>query len=317
LRRPESAGHNLEVTASWEQQRYGGCKLVGRCNCRIFSDLDGTFLDERTYGFDVSLPTLQAARARGIQVVFCSSKTCAEIRNLLADLHLSLPFIAENGGGIFMPEGCFDSASDAAFGSGPWRVIALGTRYESLIAALAEVRSVLGIRLRGFSDMSAQEISRVCGLDLSRAMLAKQRMFDEPLLIEQEDPALLERLRLEFERRGLKVTRGGRFLHLTGSNDKGAAVRRFNELAGIEPRSLLTVGIGDSANDLPMLAAVDVPALVQRPDGRYDELVVKELPDALLAPGIGPEGWVAVVRQVLSGKLPGRSPSAQEGGRKP
>ena len=46
-----------------------------------------------------------------------------------------------------------------------------------------------------------------------------------------------------------------------------------------------------------MLAAVDQPILVQRPDGSYDSTV--RLPRLLHASGIGPVGWNAAVLTIL------------------
>jgi mannosyl-3-phosphoglycerate phosphatase len=45
----------------------------------IYTDLDGTFLDHRTYSCAESLPALRAATAQGTPIVFCSSKTRAEV----------------------------------------------------------------------------------------------------------------------------------------------------------------------------------------------------------------------------------------------
>jgi mannosyl-3-phosphoglycerate phosphatase len=86
-----------------------------------------------------------------------------------------------------------------------------------------------------------------------------------------------------------------------GANNKGTACRLLiqhcrRQFAASQGR-LYTIGIGDSANDLPMLAAVDQPILVQKPDGSYDP--AGQLQHVLYAPGIGPAGWNAAVLHVL------------------
>jgi mannosyl-3-phosphoglycerate phosphatase len=63
--------------------------------------------------------------------------------------------------------------------------------------------------------------------------------------------------------------------------------------------ALLTVGLGDSLNDLPMLEAVALPVLVRRPDGRHDPELVERLPHARLADGIGPRAWQTEVMKIL------------------
>ncbi|NJN70518.1 MAG: hypothetical protein HC801_09740 [Nitrospira sp.] len=61
---------------------------------------------------------------------------------------------------------------------------------------------------------------------------------------------------------------------------------------------LITVGIGNSWNDLPMLNAVDRPVLVQQPDGSYEQDI--ELPGLIRAQGPGPIGWNRAVLSLLA-----------------
>ena len=60
----------------------------------------------------------------------------------------------------------------------------------------------------------------------------------------------------------------------------------------------MTIGIGDSLNDLPMLQVVDRPVLVQKPGGAYDPDI--EIPGLIRPPGIGPVGWNNAVLDLLS-----------------
>ncbi len=98
------------------------------------------------------------------------------------------------------------------------------------------------------------------------------------------------------ERRGLRVTWGGRFHHLTGPADKGRAVR---QLLALHAGPVSSVALGDSPNDLTMLEAVDRPVLVPRPDGSVAEVLAQALPLAERAPGPGPRGWNEAVLAVL------------------
>jgi predicted mannosyl-3-phosphoglycerate phosphatase (HAD superfamily) len=56
------------------------------------------------------------------------------------------------------------------------------------------------------------------------------------------------------------------------------------------------VGIGDSPNDLPMLLAVDIPVLVQGPEGGWEEV---NIPRLRRVEGIGPEGWARAVEEII------------------
>ncbi|MDO8862561.1 HAD hydrolase family protein [Haliea sp. E1-2-M8] len=73
----------------------------------VFSDLDGSLLDHRDYSFRAALPGLEALREREIPLIFCSSKTRAEIEPLRARLDNRDPFIVENGAAVFIPRGSF------------------------------------------------------------------------------------------------------------------------------------------------------------------------------------------------------------------
>jgi mannosyl-3-phosphoglycerate phosphatase len=97
---------------------------------------------------------------------------------------------------------------------------------------------------------------------------------------------------------GLLWTRGSRYYHLTGANDKGKAVKLLTDLYKQEHGKIVTIGLGDSLNDLPMLQVVDYPVLVQKPGGRYEESI--RLSGLLKVLGIGPEGWRTAVLKLLA-----------------
>ena len=99
----------------------------------------------------------------------------------------------------------------------------------------------------------------------------------------------------------MRVTRGGRFHHLTGTSDKGLAVRMVLQLLPHEPHGR-TVGLGDAANDLPMLEAVDRPIVMPRRDGTVDVALAAALPGAERAPAPGPAGWSAAILGILRGE---------------
>jgi len=147
------------------------------------------------------------------------------------------------------------------------------------------------------------------GLTPEQALLAKQREFSEPFLL--EDGGQLEALREEALAAGLQITRGGRFHHLVGiGQDKGEAVRRVTEIFRENAAGeLLTVGIGDRPNDAPMLAAVDIPVLIPHPDGRYEDV---DLPNLMKAPCPGSRGWNEAVRDILERFGNGRGKPGKE-----
>jgi len=87
-------------------------------------------------------------------------------------------------------------------------------------------------------------------------------------------------------------------LSVMGPNDKGRAARILGEWYRKEFGPVLSVGIGDSRNDLPLLSSVDVPVLVKKPGGGWEDV---DLPRMVRAEGIGPAGRNDVVLGLFSG----------------
>lgn len=268
--------------------------MAARTRLLVFTDLDGTLLDHHTYSFDAARPALAALRRKGSPLVLCSSKTRAELERHRAELGNVHPFIVENGAAVFVPRGYFPFDMPEACEAGDYLILELGLRYARLCDVLAGVRADFP-GIAGFGDMTAEEVADRTGLSLDEARLALRREYDEPFVVPHE--AAAEAVRRAAEAAGMQVTRGGRFHHLTGDNDKGAAVRRLIALYARVHPALRTVGLGDSANDLPLLEAVDVPVLVQKPDGAYDPEI--RISGLRRAPGIGPAGWNAAILAIL------------------
>jgi len=265
----------------------------------VFTDLDGTLLDEN-YSYERAKPAIDALLRSKTPIVFCSSKTRAEIEVYRRALGIEDPFISENGAAIFIPKGYFDFPYEYSKQRGDYDVIELGTEYSVLRATLEKIREETGYEIVGFGDMSAEELARDCGLSLREAELAKQREYDEAFRM--PDGVAAEVLR-RIEAAGLNYTRGGRYFHIMGNNDKGKAVRILTDLYAKKFGKVRTIGIGDSLNDLPMLEAVDVPVLVKKPDGTYDSDVVVRLKGRLVkADGIGPEGWRKAMEELVIGE---------------
>ena len=257
----------------------------------IFTDLDGTLLDHETYSFSAAMPALELLRGQCIPVVFCSSKTRAEIeiwRKRLGNHH---PFIAENGGGIFVPLSYF--AEDDVRSVWPktetvegYFVLVLGTPYPVLRRALEDLRRD-GFDVKGFGDMSVPEVTEVTGLSGEEAELAKRREFDETFIFHGGKERIEELLR-SIREKGLRCAQG-RFYHLMGENDKGKAVEMVKGLYERKLGDIITIALGDSPVDFPMLEMVDYPVLVRNYRGEHDQRI--SLPNLIKAEGIGPDGW--------------------------
>ncbi|MBW2045169.1 MAG: HAD-IIB family hydrolase [Deltaproteobacteria bacterium] len=264
----------------------------------IFTDLDGTLLDPHSYTWKPAGPALALCKRLGVPVILASSKTRAEMEVLRHQMGLSTPFIPENGGAIYFPKpGVAPPPEGALDLQDTWK-LSLGTPYWRLVESLKEIREELGLQIRGFSNMSLDEISRLTGLGKSACKLAIMREFDEPILVHENSPHFAAISHAAW-RRGVKVVPGGRFCHLQGKNDKGQAVRILISWYKAIVYNVRTIALGDSPNDLEMLRVVDFPVLI-RSQSSFVEMQ-KQIPAARISTHAGPEGWNHAVLDILSG----------------
>lgn len=262
----------------------------------IYTDLDGTLLDHVTYSFHPALEALEQIGEKKIPLIICTSKTRPEIEFYRKLLGNKEPFISENGGGIFIPDGYFSRDFEYDKEIKGYKVIELGTREPALYQVLKEISEETGIEIRSFRDMSAGEISEHTGLDEYTAELSRVRDYSEPYLVygDESDAATIAR---NINLKGYRHTRGGRFHHILGENDKGKAVNILSDMYRRETGEIKTVGLGDSLNDLPMLEAVDIPVLVEKQGAVYERGI--SLQNLIYADGIGPLGWNSEILKIL------------------
>lgn len=263
----------------------------------IFTDLDGTFLNE-TYSFDDTLPALTFINQHGVPLVICSSKTRQEIEFYRAKLNNNHPFISENGGGIFIPRGYFGPNATIPGGhqttETKYDVIRLGAQYADLRKTLKVIQKE-GFSIKGFGDMTAEEVALAMGFALEEAKMAKERDFDEPFFFNGQEEEI-ENLIHSIQIKGFNVTKG-RIYHLLGQSDKGKAVSIVIDLYKRQYGSVTTIALGDNPNDLPMLRVVDIPVVVQKPDETYDASITA--PGLIKAQGIGPVGWNNAMMSII------------------
>lgn len=260
----------------------------------IFTDLDGTLLDAGTYSFGPAVKALGLLDELGVPLVICTSKTRAEILYWRARLNNRHPFISENGGGIYIPRGYFRTVPPAAKEPGGYQSIALGAPYERLREGIASLRAE-GFDVRGFGDMTPEEVAGLTGLTQEQARMAMDREYDEPFVHGGGDGSLPE-LYAAIARIGLRHT-AGRLMHLLGDSDKGKAVKILTGLYRREYGEVVTAALGDGQNDGPMLAAVDYPFLVMKPGGSHEPSITDGRVSRVR--GVGPEGWAQAVEGLL------------------
>lgn len=266
-----------------------------RENIIIFTDLDGTLLDPYTYSYQEAKEAMGLVKSKGIPLIFCSAKTKPEQEFYQDALKINDPFIVENGGAIFIRKDYFSFSFKSQKSFSGYNVIEIGIPYKEIRRILEQVRAETKIVVKGYGDMSVNEVALETGLDPEAARRAMQRQYGETIKLEVSEKEI-KRFRKTLTRRGLKCTFGGKFYGLMGPNDKGKAVTILAELYRKERGPIRTIGIGDSLNDTSLFCAVDLPILVQKPGGVWEDI---NLPNLYRAKGIGPVGWNKVIMKLL------------------
>jgi mannosyl-3-phosphoglycerate phosphatase len=263
----------------------------------IFTDLDGTLLDRNTYSFQRAKLSLHLILLKGIPLIFSSSKTRAEIELYRKQLENNHPFISENGGAVFVPKHYFSFPFPYDRELEEYFALELGTFYLQIVEVLESIKKETGISIKGFSDLSEEEIKSLCGLSLEEAKLAKQREYDEPFIIEGGETEV-DTVTKKIKVKGMHYVWGGKFHHILGKNDKGKAIEILKELYENEFFSVSTVGIGDSLNDLPMLSAVDHPIFLRKKEGFLPE-ALSPIQNLTIIDGTGPQAWSNAILNVV------------------
>ena len=244
----------------------------------IFTDLDATLLEPDDYSFDKARAGLELCRRRKIPIIAVTSKTLEETLIWVERIGLDQRFIFENGGGIHLEDG---------------KIIDLGVDYSVLRQVMIKLASTFPVR--GFGDMSIEEIVDRTNLPLEEATISALRRFSEPFICLETDFAKLEEaVKID----GLQIVKGGRFFHLQAAGQsKGSAVAYLIKRFKADYNRVFNIALGDSPNDFSMLAKVDSPWLVRQPGQKQ---IIPEINNLKITSKFGPEGWNEAVLQSLN-----------------
>jgi mannosyl-3-phosphoglycerate phosphatase len=265
-------------------------------NIIIFTDLDGTLLNQEDYDYKPALPVLEKLKDCQIPVVPVTSKTRQEVEFLRNEIGLSDPFIVENGSGIFIPQNDRRFLVNEEQQQGDYYLKLLGCNYLQAREGLAKIAEILEMPLQGFGDLTETDIERLTGLSPTEVKLAKAREFTEPFVT----PADISMTALDkvVKSLGFKLLLGDRFSHLLSAEaGKGKAVKWLmsNYLAenNSSDGEIVTIGLGNSPNDIEMLEAVDIAIVIPSRKGVHPGL---ENRGWQIAPLPGSAGWAQVLR---------------------
>lgn len=263
----------------------------------IFSDLDGSFLNEDNFTYGNNVELVKKLLREDNFIVFNSSKTYIEIKEFLEDINIDLPFICENGGGIYAPKDifpknhryrdrfCIINESDR---------IKNNNKFD-----FEEIKKIFSNKVIFLKDLSVGEQIKLSGLDKKKLLSAMNREFTEIVIMNS-----CENIQKDFitylNIRNLNISKGGRFHHISSKFNKGQAMLRLvNEFkkyySNIE---YITIAIGDSNNDLEMLNAADFSCLIKN---RSNNELVKQIDcsNLYISKNSAPYAWEEYIENYL------------------
>lgn len=222
----------------------------------VFSEIHPTLLDAQASR--EATRALHLFAAEGIALVFCSSRTRAEIERVQRELGMAHPFICENGAALFVPPAYFGAEISYAREVAGYHAIEFGRPYAEVVETLRRTAAKLRIAIVGFSDMSVAEVAAECHLSLLQARLAKLRDYDEPFRVIGSSDAR-RRLWKGLHASQLSCTDRGRFDHVGAAVDIGVAARLLTHLYQVGRPQVMTLAVGHAVADVALLRGVDVP----------------------------------------------------------
>ena len=151
------------------------------------------------------------------------------------------------------------------------------------------------------SELPLSDIIEQTGLSEKRALMAKNRRWTEPL-IWKDTHANLQAFTESLRKSQLFVTKGGRFYHVTGKNNKGDAVswlRNLYQEHWGQATEARVIALGDGANDVPMLVNADYAVLIRSPTNPLPPLSGSLVNRVRITNGVGPQAWSEAVFEWL------------------
>jgi hypothetical protein len=232
----------------------------------VFTAVDGTLLDARTFEAGSARAMIETLHAEEIPVVPVSVMTLEELAPIAAGLGFTT-MIIEAGGAI--ARASWDG----------WQVDRCGPPAVTMLDVVREVEDRSGANLLIDSARIDADVSCRTGCS-------------EPFVIESGELASIDRAARDL---GFSVRRARNVYHLCREHDRGEAFTRVRAELGCD----VVIAAGSTMADADFLMRADLPIIVPGPDGVPDAELRRKIPTAHIAPAPAPEGWAAAIGEVL------------------
>ena len=257
-------------------------------NILLFTDLDGTLLNKKTFEFKAALNLVKNCIRKGINIIPNSSKTDLELDEICEDLGIPKVYISENGSCIHGLNYLSEALNKEVCLSRSKQII-----YKKFLDNVD-----INLRQKCFilENETLKNQKDILGLPKNKIHKALNRKFSFPFIFEGDAKEEVE-LKKNVKKYGLNIQFGGRVLSLGDKVSKGNAMKKFVSLLSKETkRNYVSICVGDNENDFDMLDKCDYPCLVK--NGPLKKINFKN--ECIFSTQEAPNGWVEVVNKTLN-----------------
>jgi mannosyl-3-phosphoglycerate phosphatase len=228
----------------------------------VFSDVDGVLAGPHQPAFASAARALSALDGAAVSLVLCSSKTRAEIESVQQALGIHHPFVCENGGATFVPDGYFPFAVPQAHSLTGYEAVEFGRPHAEIAQTLRQTALRLRVDIIAFSDMSVDEVARDCHLSLLQARLAKLPEYGERFRVRDRRASARGRLFDALQAAHLRPIGGAHFDYVGAPVETSLGVALLRTLYHRTFGGVVTVGLADAMADDNLLQLVDRRVIV-------------------------------------------------------
>ena len=258
-------------------------------NYIISTDLDGTLLDHHSYAFNKAIPALEQCKHHQVPIIFNTSKTRLETLNLQKQLAIQHPFIVENGSALIIPKDYFKYMPSDCLEQEDYWIKIFGKPRIEILQKLKHILQVQHFSYSGFSDWTTKELAKHTGLSITMAQQANEREYSEPILWQDSEQSMTV-FKTKIKNHSLSLLQGGRFIHILGKTNKAKPIKWLKSVYEKNyNKPFKLIALGDSDNDLDMLAIADIAVVIKSPSHAMPE--INSTNHKILTEKYGPSGW--------------------------
>jgi predicted mannosyl-3-phosphoglycerate phosphatase (HAD superfamily) len=211
-------------------------------------------------GFDQFMAALEHA---GVPIVWVSQRTRFQLDATRRELAHHHPFVAEDGCGVYLPEGYFHLPQPTAMRLGRFTCIPIAEPQPAACEALEQLSDETAVPVVTLASLRPRELAQNLGLAVREAELARHRDFDEPFFFAGSTSKDIERFAAEARQRKLRLRQDGVLWSLAvGANLKQCVT----ELSKLYDRALrshpTTLGLATRDGAKELFAACDRTVLL-------------------------------------------------------